>query len=375
MHDEIEQEESMRASSYGEGVFELIQEIFHVLHVEESDDGRPVTRLRSEMSRKKQNRSELRNPGGPISYIDKMSTNSKDIVQKVQKYGSINVRTLSMKDDNYRKEVCGETAAASEWILEFQARELGVIGLQECRVMGNMVGKEGPYINFHTGEKTEREYGVEIFLLEHITSGEFEVRHVNARLMWVVGNIFGVKQAVVTAYAPTNDEKNRAASEVFYEIMSTEIKSIRDKYGEQIEIVILGDFNARIGNDGGELYASKENSEDMAVNGRFGFPEKNENGYRLTLFCEIMNLKIMDSFFMRPNNDYGTWRSARSTKREYTAALDHILVSEPWWWTKVEQCGVTDDTFHMPTDLRIIELVIQDQGTGKQVNVIQRKKK
>ena len=78
---------------------------------------------------------------------------------------------------------------------------------------------------------------------------------------------------------------------------------------------------------------------------------------------------------MRPNNDYGTWRSARSTKREYTAALDHILVSEPWWWTKVEQCGVTDDTFHMPTDLRIIELVIQDQGTGKQVNVIQRKKK
>ena len=48
--------------------------------------------------------------------------------------------------------------------------------------------------------------------------------------MWIVGNIFGVKQAVVTAYAPTNDEKNRAGSEMFYEKMSTEIKSIRDKY-------------------------------------------------------------------------------------------------------------------------------------------------
>jgi hypothetical protein len=153
--------------------------------------------------------------------------------------------------------------------------------------------------------------------------------------------------------------------------MSTEIKSIRDKYGEQIEIIILGDFNARIGNDGGELYASRENSEDMVVSGRFGFPEKNENGYRLTLFCKIMNLKIMDSFFMRPNNDYGTWRSARSTTIDYTAALDHIFVSEPWW-SKVEQCGVTDDTFHMPTDHRIIELVIQEQDTG---NVMQRKQK
>ena len=69
-----------------------------------------------------------------------------------------------MKGDRYRKEVCGATAAASEWILEFQARELGVIGLQECRVMGNMVGKEGPYIFFYTGEKTERDHGVGIFL-------------------------------------------------------------------------------------------------------------------------------------------------------------------------------------------------------------------
>lgn len=57
MHDGVEQENSMHASSsYGEGVFELIQEIFNV-HVEESDDGRPVTRSRREMSRK--NRLEV----------------------------------------------------------------------------------------------------------------------------------------------------------------------------------------------------------------------------------------------------------------------------------------------------------------------------
>ena len=68
-----------------------------------------------------------------------------------------------MKDDRYKKEICGATAAASEWILEFQARGLGVVGLQECRVKGNMAGKEGPYHTFYTGEKEDREHGMGIF--------------------------------------------------------------------------------------------------------------------------------------------------------------------------------------------------------------------
>ena len=37
-----------------------------------------------------------------------------------------------------KRELCGATAAATdEWVLEFQARQLDVVGLQECRVTGN----------------------------------------------------------------------------------------------------------------------------------------------------------------------------------------------------------------------------------------------
>ena len=93
-----------------------------------------------------------------------------------------------------------------------------------------------------------------IFVLENIISGEVEIRHVNARLMWIAGVIYGVHHVIVSAYAPTNDEHDNGDSIKFYDTLTMEIKRIRDTYGEQIGIVIMGDFNARVGNDGGDLF-------------------------------------------------------------------------------------------------------------------------
>ena len=47
-----------------------------------------------------------------------------------KRYASINVRTLAMRGDKNRKEACGKTAAAiDEWVMEFEERGLGIIGL------------------------------------------------------------------------------------------------------------------------------------------------------------------------------------------------------------------------------------------------------
>ena len=147
------------------------------------------------------------------------------------------------------------------------------------------------------------------------------------------------------------------ASDNFYEKIEKELASIREKHGARIGITILGDFNARVGNDGSDLYNAKTDEilGTTGTKGVYGLPEINENGHRLILFCERMGFKIMDTFLLpipRPHGDYGTWRCNRSVDKGYSAALDHILVNNVWWYG-VKGCEVTDDHFSMRTDHRL----------------------
>ena len=130
--------EEENTSQYAEGVYELIQEIFYV-EVEINNNGTPIARTRTRFDVQKRPKNTW-NKYGEMPMKAKMTT----VAQKeVVKYGSINVRSLVMQNDKYKRELCGATAAATEWVLEFQARQLDVVGLQECRVSGNKVGSEG----------------------------------------------------------------------------------------------------------------------------------------------------------------------------------------------------------------------------------------
>ena len=79
---------------------------------------------------------------------------AKKIVGDSKRYASINLRTLAMKGDkNRKKETCGKTAAAVEWVIEFEERGLEIIGLQECRVPGGIDESEGNYRTFYSGNE------------------------------------------------------------------------------------------------------------------------------------------------------------------------------------------------------------------------------
>ena len=122
-----------------------------------------------------------------------------------KRYASINVRTLAMKGDKHRKEACGQTAGAVEWVLEFESRGLGIIGLQECRIPSGMDGTEGEYRTFYSGNaEGKRQHGVGLYMHNRVTSGEFDIQPVNERIIWVYGSIYAVDQAVFSVYAPTN---------------------------------------------------------------------------------------------------------------------------------------------------------------------------
>lgn len=79
-------------------------------------------------------------------------------------------------------------------------------------------------------------------------------------------------------YAPTNKKDNVAEVDKFYDILEMQVKEVRTKYGAETKIVILGDFNARVGVDGADNMTEERNEADeMCVNGTFGFEETDDN--------------------------------------------------------------------------------------------------
>ena len=280
-----------------------------------------------------------------------------------KRYASINVRTLAMKGDKNRKEACGQTAAAVEWTMELEARGLGIVGLQECRIPSAVDGHEGNYRTFYSGKAdVGRQHGVGIYLHSSVTRGEFDVQPVNERIVWVFGSIYGIDHAV---YAPTNKKDNGPEVDKIYSALEQQVMAVRTKYGPDTKIIILGDFNARVGTDGADNITEECNEAgEECANGTFGFAETDDNGAELLTFCVTRQFKVMDSYFERRDGEYGTWACNHSRDKWCHAALvDHILVSKALWGAVVG-CGVHIPSVRWNTDHRMVELDLGRCGEG-----------
>ena len=153
----------------------------------------------------------------------------------------------------------------------------------------------------------------------------------------------------MVVYAPT-ECADEATKEDFYLSMATEFNKIRQSYGENI--IIMGDFNARVGTNVGFEHTDDE------ILGPFGIHDdvrnNANNGALLREFCATNNFKIADTYFKAADDDYGTWH--HSTGPEYIAALDHVLVHANTW-TKIHHCGVRHTDYALPpTDHRVVYL-------------------
>jgi Reverse transcriptase (RNA-dependent DNA polymerase) len=117
-----------------------------------------------------------------------------------------------------------------------------------------------------------------------------------------------------------------------------------------IIIIFLGDFNASLGMDTDGIW------QKTNVRGPFGTSIALDfNGPLLLEFCVNKKLFIADSFFDRPNKDFGTWRLPKdSADNIFNYALDHILVSENAH-QYVKSCGVCPE-LNLRSDHRAVVL-------------------
>ena len=114
--------------------------------------------------------------------------------------------------------------------------------------------------------------------------------------------------SLICVYAPTmtysEDDK-----EAFYQELTQTVSNVP----KADKLVILGDFNGRVGND---------STTHEGVIGKFGKGKRNSNGDLLLNFCSEHDLSITNTFFYQPDKNYYTWMHPRS---KHFHLLDYVV--------------------------------------------------
>ena len=287
-----------------------------------------------------------------------MATNESDKQSKKQKLrnsrrcltvGTWNVRTLveSVGDERICRKVNKPGNHRNDHgmvdrKLDLLARELkrygvSIAGIQETKWFGNDVWPADGYTFLHSGrplpsdqERAARNEGVGIALDKEATAawknaGEVweavSSRVVMARLKWagVMKKKHGRHKrdkdmyvSVICVYAPTAKAPPGIKQKFF-----AELQDALDKIPESDILVVLGDFNARVG------ILDQDSNLWRGILGRHGMTERNLAGHELLEFCAINNLSIMNTWFQKKEIHQGTWTHP-ATKRCHT--IDFVIM-------------------------------------------------
>ena len=116
---------------------------------------------------------------------------------------------------------------------------------------------------------------------------------------------------IISVYAPTL-QADMDVKEAFY---NTELRSILTGINKDDKILIMGDFNARVGRD--------YDSNCWPRVRQHGIGNCNDNGRLLLELCAEMDLCITNTLFQQKARFKTTWRHPRS---KHWHLLDYIIV-------------------------------------------------
>ena len=213
--------------------------------------------------------------------------------------GTWNVRTLMDSSSSDRPE--RRTALVGR---ELDRHKVEIAALSETSLAEEGLLKEvgAGYTFFWSGRKKEerREAGVGFAIKSHLVSKLLGLpKGINDRLMTLRLPLSGKKHAtIVSAYAPTMTNPDEVIDK-FYDVLDSVISAAprTDK------LILLGDFNARVGTD---------HQTWEGVIGSEGVGNCNSNGLLLLRKCAEHELLITNTVFRLPTRRKTTWMHPRS---------------------------------------------------------------
>ncbi|KAJ8730038.1 hypothetical protein PYW07_017076 [Mythimna separata] len=220
---------------------------------------------------------------GNQAFHGKPATGISLKLRQIQKIGTWNVRGL-----------------LSPGKLEILEEELARCGINMCGLCKTHWKNSGhlqtkAHIIFFSGNPDSSRNGVALALPLQHKNCVLGYEPVNDRIISVKLKASPVNLNIVQVYAPTSQ-----ASDEIIEDFYTTLEATIDKIPNRECLVILGDFNAKIGANAHKLSASA---------GRFGLGQRNDRGERLIQFAAENDLVISNSQFQHHPRRLWTWIS------------------------------------------------------------------
>ena len=243
------------------------------------------------------------NPEGslePEKIKERASSSLNDKLQRRQRQilrvGTWNARTMMRKGklENVK--------------LEMKRMNLNILGLSEVRWKeGGDFMSDGMRVIYAGGNENQR--GVAVILDGETAKRVTKIVQHSDRLILVKIQAEPVDLVVIQIYMPTSDHEDEEVEELY-----EELEELMDKEKGNDYLVILGDWNAVVGEgrDGKEV-------------GAFGLGVRNDRGQLLVEFCRRRKMKITNTWFDHNNRRRYTWKKAGDTGRYQ---LDYILVRQ-----------------------------------------------
>jgi exonuclease III len=137
----------------------------------------------------------------------------------------------------------------------------------------------------------------------------------------------GPDLVVIQVYAPTSDHGDEEVEDFYANVQSALEKTSKGDLS-----VVLGDFNAKVG---------QERTNWPSILGPHGYGNTNERGERLLQFCTINKLCITNTWFQHKDSQKWTWiapqkkRSVAPGSRKTKVVspnnmIDYILIDNRW---------------------------------------------
>ena len=256
--------------------------------------------------------------------------------------GCWNMRTLVEAEGPIETSVLrpSDRAVMVDWkasmkVCKLKKYKVNAVGISETKWFGQAIYQVEGYTILHSGRPVPdaspflRNEGVGIVFDPALATAWKEAgeewkavssRIIKARLKVVSKQLSGrntpIFLTMVSVYAPTF-----RAPEVEKERFYSDLQVTLDEVNEQDLLLVVGDFNARVGS------MERGNSEDawIGVRGAHGVGWINEAGSDLLSFCALNELSIMNTCFEKKNIYKYTWQHHGS---KHWHCIDYIIMRQ-----------------------------------------------